>query len=88
MKNVYTLISAAAVAAVMAAPVAAQELPLNNVVSGGQGNVVLDGQGIGLGIGAGLGGGVGVGLGIAAATFGLGIAAEAGKKSTSTGATS
>lgn len=44
MKNVYALISAAAVAAVMAAPVAAQQLPLNNAVSGGQGDVQLDGQ--------------------------------------------
>ena len=44
MKNAYALISAAAVAAVMAAPVAAQQLPLNNTVSGGQGDVQLDGQ--------------------------------------------
>ena len=44
IKNAYALISAAAVAAVMAAPVAAQQLPLNNAVSGGQGDVQLDGQ--------------------------------------------
>jgi hypothetical protein len=37
MKNAYALISAAAVAAVMAVPVSAQQLPLNNAVSGGQG---------------------------------------------------
>ena len=55
MNKVYALISAAAVAAVMAAPVAAQQLPLNNTVSGGQGDVQLDGQGfvIGGALGAG-----------------------------------
>ena len=44
MKNAYALISAAAVATVMAVPVSAQQLPLNNAVSGGQGDVQLDGQ--------------------------------------------
>lgn len=44
MKNAYSLISAAAVATVMAVPVSAQQLPLNNAISGGQGDVQLDGQ--------------------------------------------
>lgn len=43
MKKAYALM---AVLALLAAPVAAQQLPLNNAVSGGQGDVSLDGQAI------------------------------------------
>ena len=44
MKNVYTLITAAAVAAVIAAPVVANQLPLNNtVVVGAEGDVLTVG---------------------------------------------
>ena len=48
MTNAYKLFTAATLIAAMVAPVSAQELPLNNTVSGGQGDVELDGQGIGL----------------------------------------
>ncbi|MEP1522673.1 MULTISPECIES: hypothetical protein [Rhodobacterales] len=43
MKKAYAL---TAVLALLAAPVAAQQLPTNNTVSGGQGDVNLDGQAI------------------------------------------
>lgn len=46
MNKAYALISAAAVAAVMAAPAVAQDLPINSAVSGGQGDVQLDGQAV------------------------------------------
>lgn len=58
MKNVLTLISAAAITTAMAAPAFSQALPLNNTVAGGQGEVAVDGQGAaalsGMAIAAGL----------------------------------
>jgi hypothetical protein len=44
MKKVSTLISAVALAAAFVAPAAAQDLPLNSTVSGGQGEVAVNGQ--------------------------------------------
>jgi hypothetical protein len=55
MKNSFKVLSAAAVAAVFATSLSAQQLPLNNTVAGGQGDEQIDGQAGVIGLVGGLG---------------------------------
>lgn len=82
MNKAYTTITAVALAAALAAPVSAQQLPLNNTVSGGQGEATVDGGGL-FAILGGLGGAAGLAA-IAALVVGVGVIALDDDDTTST----
>lgn len=79
MKNSYKVLTAAALAAVFATSVSAQDIPLNNTVAGGQGEEKIDGQAGLLGFG-GLGA---AGVAVAVVTV-VAITAIADNSSSST----
>jgi hypothetical protein len=74
MNKVISTLSAVAIAAVVAAPAFAEELPTNNTISGGQGEVKAEGGGL-FALGAGLSGAAIAGI-IAAVVVVGGIASS------------